>query len=380
MKKLNKTKLGITVFIIIIIVLIILFSIGRRAKEEGVIKIGAILPLTGPASFVGEGESHAIQIAVEEINRNNGINGKQIQLILEDSKSEGATAVTAIQKLINIDKVDLLIGGSTYEMMAVKSIAEENKIPIITPCSSKPAVTEGNDYVFRLMASDNIQARWAAFVVHNFLNKTKVAILYTNDEWGVGWKNEFIDELNKLGGTIVKEEAFAKGDKDLKTQLIKIKNVDPEIIVFLGFEAETILGFKQMEELKIDVPILGGASWASPKIWQELGEIGNEAMYVRVHTETEGEFKEKYITKTGSSQIPICTPEAYDAVYVLKEAIIDAKSLNKERIKDAIYKVNMSGVSGIIKFNSVGDRYPVRMSLFKIENTVPKEIKTQDFY
>ena len=172
MKKTSKIIIGI-------IVLAVVFWGGvkllgtKDEKTKEPIKIGAILPLTGPASFVGEGMSYAIQIAAEEINRQGGIGGREIQLILENSMSEGKTAVSAIQKLINVDKIDLLIGGSTYEMMAISPIAEQNKIPIITPCSSKPMVTENNNYVFRLMASDSIQANWAANVSYNFLKKRK---------------------------------------------------------------------------------------------------------------------------------------------------------------------------------------------------------------
>ena len=117
-----------------------------------------------------------------------------------------------------------------------------------------------------------------------------MAVIYTNDEWGVGFLNEFKNKFTSLGGAIVQEESFNKGDRDLKIQLIKIKNINPEMVLFLGVEAETILGFKQMKELNINMPVLGGASWSNLTIWKELKEIGDGSLYVKARPISNDEF------------------------------------------------------------------------------------------
>ena len=383
MKKAQTKTLVITGIFAAIVIVLVIFSFGNRLAgkvvAEKTVKIGLIAPLTGAFSYIGQGPKNAIEMAVDEINANGGIGGRKIELIIEDSNSDGKTAVNAVQKMINVDKVDVVIGATTMEMAKIAPILEESRVPAITPCSSNPPITKGGDYVFRMVPSDEIQGKWAAYVARTILNKSKAAILYLNNDWGVGFASVAAQEFESLGGNVLAKESFDNGDKDLKTQLVKIRNKNPDIIFFLNVdEATSILGFKQMNELGIKTQTLGGAGWFSQKIWQQAGSFGDGAMFVMTHTEKAGEFGKKY-TQRFNLSVTVCTPDAYDIVYVFKEAIEQADSLDKDKIKDSIYRIKMNGASGIVNFNEEGDRYPVRISLLKIENSTPTEIITRDY-
>ncbi|MBU4285135.1 ABC transporter substrate-binding protein [Patescibacteria group bacterium] len=364
--------------IIVVIIIIIVIAVFYKPAPKGTIKIGAILPLTGQVSFLGEGMQNAIELAVDEINSIGGVNGRMLEIIYEDSKTEGDEAVTAANKLINIDKVPIMIVGITYEVLPVAPIAEQSNVLLLSPCSSNPAVTNAGDYIFRNMASDVDQGKYAAQFVYNELGLKKVAILYTQTDWGLSLKEAFNKTLDQLGGDIVIEEGFSKEAIDLRTQLVKIKDTDAEIIFFLGDPANTKAGFRQMVELGINLPVIGGALWDNPGLWQELGNLVEGAMYVKVTTPESAklnEFQSKFLQKTGSDKVIVCSPQAYDLVKILANALKKA-GVNSMAVKDELYKVrDYEGVSGDITFDENGDLLNPEMATFIIKDghVVPYE-------
>lgn len=351
-------KLWIPILIIIVIVVgVLIYSSQRSAEpqEKGMIKIGAILPLTGDIADIGQDQKNAVNLAIEEFK------DLDIRLTFEDDQLLADKAVTAAQKLINVDKVDALVGPSwSAAALAVAPIAEQNKVTLISPSASTPSLTPAGDYIFRVFpADDELVKRMAEFTFGN-LNIKKAAVFYgsANDSF-VQERNYVKDEFGELGGKIVIEEAFKTGDKDFRTQLLKIKNSEAEAIFFSAFPAETGIFLKQIRELDINLPLLSLDSVVENKDVLETAQEASEGVIYLVpqkpdnkeYTEFVSVYKEKY----GKEPAPY-TLEAYDAVKLIIKAIISSDGTKKD-IKDKLYQVgqNYTGASGEITFDENGD-------------------------
>ena len=181
-------------------------SVSSPGQQEP-IKIGVVLPLTGDLSSMGEPAKDAVEFALEEINNAGGINGRKLEAIFENGKCDGAASISAVQKLINVDKVSAIIGeicsGAT---IAMAPIVEKNKVPLISPCSSNPDITNMGDYIFRVYPSDSLQGKYMAEYVKNVLNYSKVAVLYVNNDWGKGVAEVFKKTFINMGGEIIFQE------------------------------------------------------------------------------------------------------------------------------------------------------------------------------
>lgn len=245
MKKVFKLK-SIIYGLIAILLIITAFSLGC-AKKEKEIKIGAILPLTGDAAKYGESAKRAIDLAVEEINSTGGIKGSKIKVIYEDDQALPEKGVSAIQKLITVDKVHVVIGAMPSSVtLAMAPIAEKNKVVLFSPASSNPKITEAGDYIFRNDVSDIFEGGKMADETWQRLKFRKAAVLYINNDYGVGIKDVFVYRFTVLGGEIVATENFEQGTTDFRTQLTKIKQGNPEAVYIVGYK-EQIQILKQFQ-------------------------------------------------------------------------------------------------------------------------------------
>ncbi|MFH1192239.1 MAG: ABC transporter substrate-binding protein [bacterium] len=297
------------------------------------IKIGFIGPLTGDAANVGQNSKAATEIAVEEINAEGGINGRKIEMIYEDGECAGKAASNAANKLINIDKVPVILGGlCSGETSSFIGAAEQSKTVVLSYCSSAPAITSAGDYIFRDYPSDLYQGAFAAKYLMNDLNKKKVAILYVNSDYGVGIKNVFNNEFKKLGGEIVAEEGYEQTSRDLRTPLAKIKSANPEVLYFIGTNEASVPGLKQAKELGLNIPMFGGDAWDDSKIWTEAGDAGEGAMYSTIFAPLNENFKNKMKEKIGNDEITVCSPQAYDGIKLLSK-VMEKAGTKSEDIK-----------------------------------------------
>jgi len=217
-------------YIIIIIVVVLVFY---KPAPKGTIKIGFIGPLTGSAASAGEPTQKAVALAVEEINNSGGIKGRPIKIIYEDGKCEGKEAVNAAQKLINIDKVKIIIGGfCSGETLAVAPIAEAAKIILFSTGSGSPDITNAGDYIFRNFPSDASSGRKIAeLAIEN--NLKSIALLVETTDYAQAIKKVFNDHFSELGGKIPIDESFTSQSTDLRAQLTRIKAKNPNAIYFL---------------------------------------------------------------------------------------------------------------------------------------------------
>lgn len=376
----NQTTKWVIGVIIAVVVVAIGYSVFKSPSEPVLtepIKIGFVGPLTGDAANIGQNVRAAVEISVSEVNKAGGVNGRLLEVIYEDGQCAGKAASNAANKLINVDKVPIILGGAcSGETSSFTGAAEQSKTVVLSYCSSAPAISQAGDYIFRDYPSDLYQGSFGAEYIYNKLGKKKVAILYAKSDWGNGIKDVFAKKFKELGGTIVAEEGYEQTSRDLRTPLTKIKSVNPELVYFLGYTEASIPGIKQAKELGLSVPLFGGDAWDDSKIWTDASVAGEGAMYSMVYAPLNNDFKAKMKAKVGNDEITVCTPQAYDAVKVIAK-VIEKVGTSAEAIKNELCKTSYTGgVSAAeIKFDSNGDPVGANYIVKVVQNGKAVEVK-----
>jgi branched-chain amino acid transport system substrate-binding protein len=254
----------LTVVLAVMLIVSMGLVFGGCKAESKTIKIGAIMPMTGPVSLYGTGTVNAIKIAVDEINKAGGINGKQIEFIYEDDEAKPEKSVLAYKKLTTQDKVDVIIGCLTSSCsLAVAPLAQADKIPMISTSSTNLKVTQVGDYIFRTCYLDPFQGTGCANYAFKDLGKKTAAIMYDNaNDYSKGLADAFEAAFTAAGGTITNKEAYTKGDTDFSAQLTKIKGSTPELLFLPDYYSTVSLVAKQVRSLGMaDVVMMGGDGW-----------------------------------------------------------------------------------------------------------------------
>ena len=267
----HKWQLGFALFLLISLV----FATGcQQGSDSKTIKIGHAASLTGDNSVFGQSEATGLKIAVEEINKNGGVLGKQLELISVDTRSDPAEAANAVRRLVDQDKVSFVLGPSqSGSTLAATPIVTAAKIPLIAPAASNPYVTVSKQtgqtykYVFRVCFIDTYQGIVIADFVHDRLKARKAAVLYDVGSDYSQWLAKYFEEaFVKRGGTIVAKEAYRTGELDFRAPLGKIKETHPDIVFLPLTQKDGALVAKQVRDLGITATIMGGDTWASPDI------------------------------------------------------------------------------------------------------------------
>lgn len=355
-KKVNKARVGLVIIIIILVFGITLITRNLGSNGSAVVntgepvKIGLIMPLTSNAADIGKSNKFAAELAVKEINAKGGINGRPIQLVIEDSKGcDSKEAVTAMQKLVNVDKVSAVYSACSNVAIATHPVAETGKT-VHFGCASNPTVTTLGDYMFRIAPSDDYAGKVAAQYIKDDFNAQNVAVLHCDNDWCVGIKDAFIEEFKKEGGNILTVEQIHAGASDVKTELTKIKNTNPDLIYFAGYPQETVIAFKQAKELGLDVPFFGGDAWMDQSIAQETGSSAENKFFTTPAKNYDKNFEQKV-----NGDIAICTPEAYDIIYVLAQTM-EKVGTDSTAVKNELYNLrNYMGQSGVVGLDENGD-------------------------
>ena len=331
-------------------------------EDTSPIVVGFISPLTGDAAAYGEPGQKVTQLAVDEINAAGGINGRDLQVIYEDGKCNGKDAASAMQKLVNVDKVQAVIGGfCSSESLAAAPIANANKVLLFSPGSSSPDLTNAGPYFFRDYPSDASQGAVFADVAYNTKEWRKVAVIQEQLDYPLGIYNAFNAAYSELGGEVVRE-TFAPETSDFRTGLTKLEKEEPDallISVQTPASAETIL--KQLGDIDwapnlIGVDIIPGSD--IPKDSPELVEGMLTAEFgVDPDNEIFQNFALAYKIKYGE-EVPFASyaQAEYDAVYVLAEAL---KAVGNDGMALQGWFAAMEpydGASGSVEFDENGDR------------------------
>ena len=324
------------------------------------IKVGVYGDLTGQTSSFGQSTKNGIELAVGEINAAGGVNGKKIELVVEDDQGRPEQAKTVVSKLISQDKVQAVLGEvASTNSLAAAPVAQEAKIPMITPSSTNPKVTEVGDYISRVCFIDPFQGSVMAKFASNTLHAKTAAILGdVNSDYSKGLTQFFEDEFTKLGGKVVAKEAYTQTDPDFKGQLTKIRNLNPDVLYVPGYYGQVGIIAKQARELDMKMPLLGGDGWDSPELWKLGGDALKNA-YISNHYSAENpapeiqNFVKAYKAKFNVEPDSLAAL-AYDAAKVLADAIKRAGGAgDSAKLKDAINATkDFAGVTGKITLDS----------------------------
>ncbi|MBN2111198.1 MAG: penicillin-binding protein activator [Methanosarcinaceae archaeon] len=341
-------------FIMMLIVLGILLAAGctdtetseETEDEQEVIVVGIMGPYTGGAAVYGNAAKDGAMLAFEEANLSN------VWVVAEDTKSETKEAVTAMNKMVSVDNVQAVVGDLiSAATLAAAPIAEQNQVVLISPASTSTDVTDAGDYIFRTVPGDDGQGIFAAQTLSD-ANYTKLALLYTNDQYGNGLATIITDEFTKLGGEIVADETYEAGSSDMRTQLTKIKDADPEVLYIVSNTPDSSVALlRQVTEIGIEADVYGSEGLKVATIL-ELGESVEGTTITSVTPESE-EFRQKYMDAYGE-EAPAFAAQAYDAATAIIMAI-EQGATTGEQIKDALYGMEFDGASGHIKFDENGD-------------------------
>jgi branched-chain amino acid transport system substrate-binding protein len=338
------------------------------AASSTEIVVGEVGSMTGSEATFGTSTHNGIALAFEQINAAGGVKGKKFKLITLDDQGKPDEAATAVTKLITQDKIAALLGEvASSRSLAMAPIAQSHGVPMITPSSTNPKVTEQGDYIFRVCFIDPFQGTVMAKFAKETLKIKNVAILRdVKNDYSVGLADFFTQTFTKNGGTIVVDQSYSAGDMDFKSQLTAIRAKKPDAIYVPGYYTEVGLIARQAKELGLDVPLMGGDGWDSPKL-TEIGGKSIEGSYFSNHYSPEdqspvvqkfiAEFKAKYgIVPDGLAAM------GYDAAKVLADAMTRAPDLASTSVKAAIAATKeYPGVTGVITLNEHRD--PVKSAV-----------------
>ncbi|MFD2446893.1 ABC transporter substrate-binding protein [Bacillus sp. CGMCC 1.16607] len=333
---------------------------GKGDDKSETIKIGANLELSGGVASYGQSIAEGIDLAIAEINKE-GIDGKKLELVKVDNKSDAAEAASGAVKLMSKDKVTAIIGAATSgNTLAQVQLAEKNKVILLTPTGTNPAVTfdkgKLNDYVFRTCFIDPFQGTVAANFASKELNVKNAAILIDNaSDYAKGLAASFKEAFEANGGKIVKEEAYVAKETDFRAVLTNLQSANPEFVFIPGYYEEVGLIVKQARELGLNVPMMGGDGWDSPTLVELAGaDALNNTFITNHYSSGDSDSKVQDFVTAFKAKYSDKSPDAfnalgYDSVYFLADAIKRAGSTDPEKIKDALAETkDLSLVSGTL--------------------------------
>ena len=339
---------------------------GTNATDgTGEIIVGYYGDLTGRTASFGQSTKNGVEMAVDEINKAGGIMGRQVRVIVEDDQGEPNKAATVVSKLVNQDKVHAVLGEvASSNSLAAAPKAQEAGIPMISPSSTNPNVTQVGDYIFRVCFIDPFQGDVMAKFASNNLKAKKAAILYDfNADYSRGLREFFTRSFKGLGGEIVAEQSYTQGDRDFSGQLTQIRAANPDVIYVPGYYGEVGVISNQSKQLGINAPLLGGDGWDSPQLW-ELGGASLNGNYISNHYSVDDPSPaiQKFVAdyKARFNLLPDALAAlGYDSMKVLADAITRAGGTDGVKLRDAIAQTrNFVGVTGSITIDK--DRNAVK--------------------
>jgi branched-chain amino acid transport system substrate-binding protein len=316
-----------------------LTALAGCAKQSNEIPVGVYGSLTGTTATFGISTKQGIELFVDNVNQAGGVAGTKLHLTIEDDQSKPEEAATAVQKLIDQDGVIAVLGEvASSRSMAAAPICQKAGVPMITPSSTNPKVTELGDYISRVCYIDPFQGMVIAKFARQTLGLSKGAVLRDNkNDYSVGLANYFTESFHAMGGTVVADEAYSEGDQDFKAQLTVIKAKRPEFIMVPGYYTEVALIARQARELGITVPLLGGDGWISDRLLDIAQDALNGSYFVSHYWEKDpNPAIQKFVTDYRARYN--ATPDAlaalaYDAAGVLVNAL---EALNRN--EPALFK------------------------------------------
>jgi branched-chain amino acid transport system substrate-binding protein len=317
--------------------------------------LGVATSLTGGQATFGISTRNGVDLAIKEANAEGGVNGKKLEIRVYDTQGKPEEAAQAVTRLITQDKVLMVLGDvASSNSLAMAEKAQAAGVPMITPSSTNPAVTEKGEYIFRVCFIDPFQGFVMAKFARENLKASKVAVLQDNKSaYSIGLTDVFTRKFTEMGGKITGTESYSQGDTDYRAQLTAIKKSQPEAIYVPGYYSEVGVIARQARELGLKVPLLGGDGWDSEKLY-ELGGSAIQGSYFSNHYSPDNPDPriQKFVSdyKAAYGGVPDALAAlAYDAAKVAVAALKNAPDTSGKALKDVIAKTkDFPGIAGAI--------------------------------
>lgn len=366
----------------VIAVILIIFGVSyfnKNSKQSAVkepIRIGAVLALTGNNASYGQPTKRGMDLAIEELNKD----GKKINIIYEDDKSTNEGVASAFQKIIATDKVPVVLGFiSSGGVLTASSIANSSKIVLLSTLASADEIKDSGDYVFRIKESSAIHGKEMAKYAKNTLGFDKVALYYANAANGISYANSFKKEFADLGGNIIFDGKYIEKANDFRSDLLKIKSIEPEAIYIAGVAPDMAQILIQAKELGVKTKWLASSGAESPKLIEIAKGVAEGLIFTSpafnpnqandlVQKFTEA-YKQKYDEMPG-----FISANGYDGIMVVYD-VIEKYGYNSEKIKNGLYSTkNYPGIGGTLSFDEFGEvQKPIMFKVVKDSQFVPNE-------
>ncbi len=337
-------------------------------SADNIIRIGEFASLTGKEATFGISSHEGTVLAIEELNAAGGVLGKKLELLTEDDLSKAGEPATVVNKLIARDRVVAILGEvASSRSLEAAPICQQNQIPMISPSSTNPKVTQTGDYIFRVCFIDPFQGT----VMANFATKTlkakKIAVFTdVKSDYSKGLAKYFKEGYVNSGGQIVAELDFNGGDKDFKAQLTAIKSANPDAVFVPGYYTDAALICIQAKQLGLNIPLFGGDGWES----DQLVKIGKEAVeghYFSTHYAPDmatvksrqfvANYQKRWKNSDGTPKLPDAMAAlGYDSAMILADAMKRAGSIEGPKVRDALAATkDFDGVTGKTTINAQRD-------------------------
>jgi branched-chain amino acid transport system substrate-binding protein len=358
------------------------------AASGAVVKIGLNLEMTGAQAVFGQRALEGVRLAAGEINDAGGLFGRQIELVVRNNAGLATEAARASAALINEDKVVAIVGCITStNTLGAALTAERYRIPLLTPSATNPRVTvpqqgQRREYVFRAAFIDPYQGKVMSRFAADSLNAKTAAILTdASSEYSKQLAREFADHFAAMGGTVIAREIYYQKDANYSVQLMRIHNLNPDVLFVPGYYQEVGLIIRQAREMGITVPILGADGWDSPKIVGIAGPDALKNTYFSNHftPQDQAPVPKKFVaaySKKYGKQPDALAALGYDAVLLLAAAVKKAGSIQPEKIRAALESVEIEGATGKITFDAFHnpDKTAVVMTFHKGQFTLFRRV------
>jgi len=346
-------------WLVLLLILSLFAPFRSQANNPESIKIGVFLSLTGATASYGTSALNAIKLATEEANRAGGINGKQIELVVEDDHSNTQEVPGIVTRLIKEAKVDALLAEPiSTRAMAAAPIAQANRVVMISSASVKPELTQQGDYIFRACFISPTEGEAIAnFAAHKLKAKTAALILDEQNDYAVVLAKFFADSFKKHGGRVIIRQTYSAGDQDVSAQLTAIKFAKPDIIFAPGFYTTAPVVARAVKQFGLKATLIGSDGWDSPSLMQD-GSESFEGVYFANHfwVGSKDPLVRKFVASYQARYgvVPDAgAAAAYDAARLLFAAFQRAKSIDSAAVRDALATTkDFPGVTGKITIDA----------------------------
>jgi len=369
----KKSWIGIAALVIVTVFIIWFTNRPAVQTSKLPIKIGVSLPLTGDAAAWGKSQQNGYALALDQINAQGGINGRKLVLIYGDDRGLPKEGVSTLRKLIDIDKIEALTGVANSSVaLAFIPMIDKERIIFVSSGASSPKLTRASRYFFRTWPSDIAEALAMAKYAAEALKIKTVSCLYINNDYGIGLAEPFARKFVELGGRVRGKELFEQNATDIRAQLTKIKEQNPETIYLAGNPREMARSILQARELAIPARFLSISTLNDAEVFSTIkiadieGTVITDASFDPNSDWPEAkkfiqDFRAKFQKEPG-----ILANTAYDALMILAHAIGRAGT-NAEALSSYLHSMKeYRGVAGMINFTEGGDvNRPIRISVAK---------------